>query len=248
MEIKKTYRLKFYEIINELLEYLYPDNITCIICDNPIPKQNTYSLCKDCFNKLDFIIDGCVKCGKKYFNHSLEENLICCTNCKNKKFYFNRAISCISYSELSKKLVFRLKYNNHTYISKYIAKIMKEKLKIENIKYDYILCVPLHKNRLKKRGFNQAQKIAKYLSELVEKPFLDVIKRDIKTKKLYNLGKSKREEELKNAFSVDYDFKNKNVLLIDDIFTTGATVNEISKQLRFNNVSKIYVLTLLSKV
>ena len=125
---------------------------------------------------------------------------------------------------------------------------MKEKLKIENIKYDYILCVPLHKNRLKKRGFNQAQKIAKYLSKLEEKPFLDIIKRDIKTKKLYNLGKSKREEELKNAFSIDYDFKNKNVLLIDDIFTTGATVNEISKQLRFNNVSKIYVLTLLSKV
>ena len=67
MEIKKTYRLKFYEIINELLEYLYPDNITCIICDNPIPKQNTYSLCKDCFNKLDFIRRWLCKMWKKVF-------------------------------------------------------------------------------------------------------------------------------------------------------------------------------------
>ena len=77
---------------------------------------------------------------------------------------------------------------------------MKEKLDLENIKFDYILFVPLHKKRLRKRGFNQAEKIAKDLSKIVDIPYLDNISEKNNTKRLYKLDKEERINELKNAF------------------------------------------------
>ena len=238
--------------INILLEFLYPDNISCILCDNPINKTNTYSMCKECFTNINFILDGCVKCGKPIVNYSLEEqNIEGCNYCLNKGFYFDKVISCIEYTQLSKKIVFGLKYNNKTYMSKYIAQIMKEKLELDNIKFDYILFVPLHKNRMKKRGFNQAEKIAKSLSNLVNIPIIDKIDRKYNTRRLYILNKEERKKELKDAFILkenEENLKNKDVLLVDDIFTTGSTVNEISKLLRVEGVNKIFIMTFLTRV
>ena len=127
---------------------------------------------------------------------------------------------------------------------------MKEKLDLENIKFDYILFVPLHKNRLRERGFNQAEKIANNLSSLIDIPVIDIIGRRHNTEKLYKLGKDDRIKELKNAFIIKdnmIDLKNKNILLIDDIFTTGSTVNEISKVLKISGVNKVFVSTLLTR-
>ena len=198
-----------------------------------------------CFSNINFILDGCIKCGKPIINYSLEEQSIDgCSYCLNKSFYFDKVISCVEYTEISKKIVFGLKYNNKTYLSKYIATIMKEKLDLENIKFDYILFVPLHKKRLRQRGFNQAEKIAMDLSKIVDIPTVD------NTKRLYKLGKEERINELKNAFVIKeniIDLKNKNVLLVDDIFTTGSTVNEISKILKINGVNKVFVSTFLTR-
>ena len=135
-------------------------------------------------------------------------------------------------------------------MAKYISNIMKEKLDLENIKFDYITFVPLHKKRMRKRGFNQSEKIAKELGKMIDIPILDCIYRKSNTNRLYNLNRKERKIELKNAFLVkeNINYANgKNILLIDDIFTTGSTVNEISKLLKLNNVNKIFVMTLLTK-
>ena len=217
-----------------------------MICNNPISKKNTYSICKSCFSELNFILDGCVKCGKPIIYHSLEKQDISgCSSCFNKNFYFDKSISCIEYNDISKNL----KYKNETYISRYIARIMKEKLDLEDIKYDYILYVPLHKKRLNKRGFNQSEKIGKNLSKLNEVPSHDILIRIKNTKRLYKLSKEDRKKELKNVFKIKdtIDLRNKNILLVDDIFTTGSTVNEISKLLKLNGVNKVYIITLLTR-
>ena len=238
-------------IFNVFLDFLYPENISCILCNSPINQSTTYSMCKDCFNDMSFILDGCIKCGKPIINYSLEQQSIDgCRYCLKKSFYFDKAISCVEYTNLSKKMIFGLKYNNKTYLSKYIAIIMKEKLDIENIKFDYILFVPLHKKRLRQRGFNQAEKIAKYLSKIIDVPVVDNIQRRYNTRRLYKLGKEERVKELKNAFIINsnkIDLKNKNILLVDDIFTTGSTVNEISKLLKINGVNKVFIATFLTR-
>ncbi len=238
------------EILKIIINYIYPRNITCIICDKPIKLTNSYSLCGDCFKELNFILDGCNKCGKPIVNRNLErESLIECTYCYNKTFYFDKVISCIEYDDISKKLILDFKYKSKTYLCRYIAYLMKEKFTLEHIKADYILFVPLHKKRLNKRGFNQAEKIANKLGELLEIPVLDCINRIKNTKKLYKLNKEDREKELKNGFEVKENInliKNKDVILIDDIFTTGSTANEISKVLKINGVNSICIFTLLT--
>lgn len=238
------------EIIKDLINYIYPQNISCIICDNPIKLTNSYSLCKSCFKELNFILDECHKCGKPIVNRNLErESLIECNYCYNKTFYFDKAISCIEYDDISKKLILDFKYKSKTYLCKYIAYLMKEKIFLYDIKCDYILFVPLHKKRLNKRGFNQSEKIANKLGELLDIPVLDCISRVKNTKKLYKLNKEDRERELKNGFKVKENIniiRNKDVILVDDIFTTGSTANEISKVLKINSVNSICIFTLLT--
>ena len=234
-----------------ILDFIYPKNISCIICDNPIKLTNTYSICKDCFNKLHFLKDACLKCGKPIIHHNLEyENIKDCPSCTHRSFYFDRAISCIEYDKTSKKMILDFKYKNKTYFCRYVAQIMSEKMELENLSADYLLFVPLHKKRLRKRGFNQAQKIAEDLSDITGIPTLNCIVRCKNTKRLYNLNKKEREQEVKNSFIIkdkDNLLKDRNVILIDDIFTTASTTNEISKLLRLIPVNKITVLTLLTR-
>ena len=301
------------------MDFFFPQNITCLICQKPIDPNNTYSLCKDCFEEMTFIKEECPKCGKPVINRinfekdddeedkftdedikEIEDNCIIltgnsesknavnlniyddeeyilekfeeykegygvnknkdlssskveysrCKFCENKNFYFDRAISCIEYCDKSKVLVLSLKYYGNTYMSRYIAQVMRDKLEFEQLSADYIIPVPLHKKRMRTRGFNQAEKIASYLSDYTEIPIIDCIKRNRNTKRLYALNKFQREKELKNAFEVkdgSEKIKCKRVLLIDDIFTTGTTVNEISKKLKIYGVDEIIVLTFLTR-
>lgn len=296
------------------MDFFFPQNITCLICQKPIDPNNTYSLCKDCFEEMTFIKEECHKCGKPVINRinfdksddeednladedikEIEDNCIIltgnneskdavnlkidddeeyilekfeeyregygkveekkieytrCKFCENKNFYFDRAISCIEYCDKSKVLVLSLKYYGNTYMSRYIAQVMRDKLDFEQLSADYIIPVPLHKKRMRIRGFNQAEKIASYLSECTNIPIIDCVKRNRNTKRLYALNKFQREKELKNAFEVKEDSEEiigKRIILVDDIFTTGTTVNEISKKLKIYGVDEIIVLTFLTR-
>ena len=301
------------------MDFFFPQNITCLICQKPIDPNNTYSLCKDCFEEMTFIKEECPKCGKPVINRinfekdddeedkftdedikEIEDNCIIltgnsesknavhlnidddeeyilekfeeykdgygvnknkdlssskveysrCKFCENKNFYFDRAISCIEYCDKSKVLVLSLKYYGNTYMSRYIVQVMRDKLEFEQLSADYIIPVPLHKKRMRTRGFNQAEKIASYLSDYTEIPIIDCIKRNRNTKRLYALNKFQREKELKNAFEVKEDSEEiigKKIILVDDIFTTGTTVNEISKKLKIYGVDEIIVLTFLTR-
>lgn len=296
------------------MDFFFPQNITCLICQKPIDPNNTYSLCKDCFEEMTFIKEECHKCGKPVINRinfdksddeednladeeikEIEDNCIIltgnneskdavnlkidddeeyilekfeeyregygkveekkieytrCKFCENKNFYFDRAISCIEYCDKSKVLVLSLKYYGNTYMSRYIAQVMRDKLEFEQLSADYIIPVPLHKKRMRIRGFNQAEKIASYLSEYTNIPIIDCVKRNRNTKRLYALNKFQREKELKNAFEVkdgSEEIIGKKIILVDDIFTTGTTVNEISKKLKIYGVDEIIVLTFLTR-
>lgn len=243
--------------IEKIIEIVYPKNLNCIFCNMPISRDNKYSMCKGCFEEIIFIKNGCEKCGKAKINVNLDEDIYIenCSYCKNRKFLFDRNISILEYGELSRKLVFSLKYGKKTYISKIMAEIMTDSLyeldKVQDIEeVDYIIYVPLNKKRLRQRGFNQSQKLAMYFSDFMGIECVDMLIRNKNTKKLHKLNYKNRKKELRNVFSVDENFVNKiegkNIILIDDIFTTGSTVDEISKLLKLNGANSVISLTFLT--
>ena len=163
------------------------------------------------------------------------------------------AVSSFKYEGTAKHLVYKLKYGGAKYaalpLSKYLVEAYKDS-KIQNI--DIVTCVPLSKERLKSRGYNQAQVLAEEFCKLLllENTTLtqnyNLIKRVKNTPTQTSLTKLERRENLKDAFvycEEKDEIKGKNILIIDDIFTTGATVEELTNVFKKNKAGKVYCLT-----
>jgi competence protein ComFC len=124
-----------------------------------------------------------------------------------------------------------------TYISLNYQNIFKQA--------DYICFVPLNSGRQRWRGFNQAEIIGKVFSETFHLPIIKALVRNRNTKTQKDLGKDQRQNNMKNAFSFNnVDIKNKNLILVDDVMTTGATLLEAVKVLKNNGANNIYCVTL----
>jgi len=142
-------------------------------------------------------------------------------------------------------LLFKLKNYKKTFIAYYYAQMIYDKLLVEEeFDYDFITYVPSSKKKLKKRGFNPSERIATHLSKFMGLPLKKILEKNKETKALKNLNPMKRKLTVKNTFNViNKDLKLNKVLLIDDVFTTGATLNECSKVLYENYLCDIITVT-----
>lgn len=219
-----------------LLNLLFPRNIKCIQCNDEIDLNQMYSLCKKCFKSTVFLKGNtCKYCGRLVKVGDI------CLACEKNRYYFTRGYSVIDYNEQSKKLLFQLKNYKKTYIAYYYAQMIYDKLKIEEvIDYDCITYVPSSQKKYNQRGFNPVERIAKHLSRYLDIPYKKLLHKNKSTVALKNLNKMQRKLTVKNAFKViDNDLCFKKILLIDDVFTTGATLNECSKELYENYLCEI---------
>lgn len=234
-------------ILRGLSELIFPYGLKCPFCGSLALGKND-PLCKQCRNQIEETCNGfrpCAKCGR-YIpkGHSF------CQECGGEKifpFILARAIS--PYEGVLKEKIHLYKYLKKRSLAEPLACLMLKVLKDEKSfqAMDAIIAVPLHANRLHERTFNQSEELARVLALKLNIPFFDnVLWRAIDTPTQVNLNKKQRHENLKNAFRLinGDDIKNKNMLLIDDIFTTGATVSEISKVLLNAGASCVAVLTL----
>lgn len=158
-----------------------------------------------------------------------------CFDCTKANHRYSRGYPAFEYNESIKESIFRFKYGNRREYAKFYGKAIMKRygsmLKME--KFDVIIPVPLSRKRLQKRGFNQAELIAneigRYLNIPVDTKSLRK-KKDTRQQKLLN--NNQRHENLKNAFKIyNNGVKLKKILLIDDIYTTGSTVNACSTKL-----------------
>lgn len=246
-------------IYNFLCDLVYPDNLNCLACKEPISRENSYSLCKECFDTIEPISYACQICGKPLERQhdliSLENDEIC-NFCRGKKFSFARNISCLAYDDYSKCFVLPMKYKGHSYLGKICSQIIEEKLRfMDNFndfdlgKVDYLMAVPLSKRRHKKRLYNQSDLIAKALSESLSISYSLDLKRTKDTKRLFKLDEKARKKELRGAFTLENKekYRDKTLLIVDDIFTTGSTLDEIAKILKISGVKEVITVTLLVK-
>lgn len=203
-------------IVSKLLNVLFPERLTCLSCGREAAVGES-GLCRDC------------EMGIETFNSA--------PMMKDIEGY----TAAYLYNEVSGRMVKRLKYNN----AKYLAKPLGESISIPpDWKIDAVVPVPLHYKRLRKRGFNQSELIAKYLCEkngLRLEPSMLVRSRN--TSQQTRLSEAGRKRNVKNAFLGDDSCKGLNVLLIDDVRTTGATLSECAAELKKHGCAKVYAAT-----
>lgn len=238
MEYKKTY-------LDILLDFVYPRNIFCILCEKPIDKSQSYSICELCKNQIQWInTHECEKCGKPMDSLYIASQ---CPDCILVPHSFTKAFSCVVYDDVIKGLVYKLKYKGQRYLSYHMAEIMVDKLFKQDLPaIDVIVPVPLHSQKLRQREFNQAYLLAKHIGKKtgwpVEEQHLVRVK---DTQSQNKLSKEERKQNMKNAFKLDSgkQLKGKNILLVDDIYTTGSTLDACSKELQKSEPQSIIIMT-----
>lgn len=219
-----------------LKDLAFPQGLYCNCCGKCIDDRRSYGLCDHCIRRMKFRISSLPDGGP-----------------------VDEGISVMEYGFYEKQLIFGLKYNRRTYIAPAAAQIMYDGLMTRLaggeecpwLTADVIVPVPVSRERLKERGFNQMERIGRHLSGMtgigLEAGAL-VRKRDTKAQRA--LSSVDRRDNMKEAFAAAESktdkIKNKRVLLIDDIYTTGATAMECAQALKQAGAEKVYFLSLLT--
>lgn len=184
----------------------------------------------------------CIICGVEGF-------LGICSKCKSeiKRVHQQEEIMAYGYyGGVLKKLILNLKYHKSFIAGKVLADLLCQIIIEKKLSIDCICYVPISKDSLKKRGFNQCSVIAKNISSILDIPVIDCLVKVKETKEQKLLGKEERMKNILDAFEIKNKEKlfKKNILLIDDVYTTGATINECKKNIEKCNINKIYLLTI----
>lgn len=165
-------------------------------------------------------------------------------NCASYPKFYIRSASPFVYSKSIKAAVLSLKRIKNKRLAKFFAENMARTVnkKFKNTEFDAIIAVPLHKSKKLARGFNQSELLAKELSAILGVPYLDnVLVRIAKGKAQHTLKYKQRRENIKGLYAAGgIPIECQRVLLVDDVMTSGATMNECAKTLRLEGVSRIY--------
>ena len=231
-------------IFTNLKDAIFPDNYTCIICNDELNEDLRYGICDKCNKSIQYIDDrACVKCGAKLLADSTV-----CTDCKNNERIIERNYSVVVYDGKMRKLIHDFKYSNKRYLKKFLGAMLYDKYRevVEEFRPDIIVAVPLHKDRLRDRGYNQTELLLSMFAGDKEKIVLGNLVRVKDTPHLASMTKEMRRDKIKNSFAVvdEQVFKNKKVMIIDDVYTSGATIDECARVLYKSGAKVVCSLTL----
>jgi ComF family protein len=225
-----------------LLDILYPKR--CPLCGN-IRSFGESGMCSGCEKELVWVKEPvCLKCGKMIEDETKEY----CSDCTRIPKSFERCYPALCYEGRIKDSIYDFKYKNQrSYASFFADCIMKRHGdELKRLDIDGIVPVPVHRHKRKKRGYNQAELIAAELGKALGiKVFPDYIERTADTDPQKELNDTERLKNLNNAFKIGKnDVKLDTVLLVDDIYTSGATMEACTKVLLDYGVNKVYCSSL----
>lgn len=204
--------------LKKILDLLFPYNYVCNMCNSEAYEPQN-GICENCSRKL---------------KRNTEPNSVKISQTDGYSWAF-------LFDKSTQGCIHRLKYFNCRYLGEFLAQFI---LLEEEWQIDFIIPVPLHKKRLKKRGYNQAELIANALGKRLSiEVVADALIRVKDTKTQTTRSKSERAEALEHAFSVIKDVENKNILLIDDVCTTGATLTSCAVALKKAKAAHVYAAT-----
>ncbi len=234
-------------MLQTLLDVLYPAR--CPICGDIIA-PGKQMICEACKGQLIYISEPRCKCCSKPIEEEEQEY---CSDCNRKQFHYNRGFAVWVYNDAMKNSIAAFKYQSKKeYSTFYIHEMLRHYRKaIQGLSIDAILPVPIHRSKYLERGYNQAELLAKGIGKELKLPvYSKLLIRNKKTLPQKNLSDRERFENLSHAFEMrvedlKIDLKSiKKVLLVDDIYTTGSTVEACSILLKSHGIEEVYFIVL----
>ena len=231
-----------HKYLKSIIEFIYP--ATCPLCDARVETHG--ELCADCWTSFNWI-DGakCVHCGFPFASSFDLSPSMMCPTCAAGKCELDIIRSACVYDDASRAAMLPYKHGGHTQYARFMARAMIWALRDTDISPDIVMPVPLARQRLWSRGYNQATLLARPIARAFGVPMdLDSVTRKYRE----NMGhktSAQRAQNVRNVFTVRYPDKirGKKILLVDDVMTTGATFNELRRVLVDAGAGAVYGVT-----
>ncbi len=228
-----------FHVKNQVEEFLYPS--TCIVCGNFSDGKLTCTKCKDKIEETK--PPKCMKCGKHIGDGSKEY----CMDCQRKHHYFDKGIGAFSYNDYLRKSIYDFKYYGVKNLGRLYGEEIAKRYKYEILSWeaDCLIPVPIHYKKERQRGYNQAELLADAIGKELDIPVInDLIVRNINTKPQKELNDIERHKNLEKAFLITQNVvKLKKIIIVDDIYTTGATIDACAKVLKEAGCAKVYYIS-----
>ncbi|MCW8930582.1 MAG: ComF family protein [Gammaproteobacteria bacterium] len=223
------------------MSHLLPKH--CLFCLEKT--QSHFDLCDHCIKSLTLNNHCCQRCASP-LEASLfiarERNITLCGNCLSHHYHYDRVYSPFVYSEEMRYLIKKLKYQKKIHFAQALAKLFLQKIHDTN---DFqlpqtIIPMPMHPKRLRQRGFNQALELSRFFASHYKLPlnYTSLI-RSRYTDLQAGMNAIERQKNVQKAFLVKKPINYEHIALIDDVMTTGSTVNEAAKILKQSGIKKV---------
>ena len=218
----------------KIVDCLFPP--LCHYCREPLHDSRKIRLCDSCFAGVTLLESPlCPLCGYPFLHGSCSDHL--CGTCTLVRPAFDAARGAVLFDGVIRELIHQFKYSGKTMLRRPLALLAADQLNqfVSDSGPNIVIPVPLHKKRLRQRGFNQAILLGEIFAKRWELPLLrNTLRRVRWTEPQVNLSAAERLENVKGAFAVSSssDLSGKKILLVDDVYTTGSTVKECAKILK----------------
>ncbi len=236
--------------LSQALNFLLPT--PCVVCGRMLRTERRVGVCHGCWGQLENYSNFCACCGKPFASEQTAGASLSylCGECRTgDKSYFSYARSAGLYRGAMRELIQAFKYNDQPHLGNYLAAWMLENIPqdmaLDDI--DAIVPVPLHISRLRQREYNQAQILADAVGRSLGKPVVTGgLYRKTFEQPQVGLPHHKRRENIRGAFGIrqPHSLAKRKLLLVDDVYTTGATARECAKMLLSASAAEVRVLTL----
>lgn len=213
----------------------------CLLCHEDV--QQHPAICSHCYDQLPWLTSCCSVC-----SIALPEGVSGpCGECQSSSRAYLKVHALFEYAQPLDSLITKMKFGQQLGAARLLGELMSDYFKHQSIDLSgfAVLPVPLHKQRLRERGYNQSLEVARPLAKAWQLPLLSsAVLRQQPTRAQSGLSAKARVRNLKGAFTVSEQALPASVLIVDDVITTGATINELSKTLAKAGVEKIEIATI----
>lgn len=233
-------------VAKAVLDLVFPRQ--CVCCNGLVYNETMEYLCTECFRRIFWIKPpGCQTCGSPFYG--IVEGKHCCQHCQELEPAFESGHSIFFSKGLGRKFIHAFKYHHGLYLLKDIQRLLEKQNDLQGFfKGAVLVPVPLHPRKKRERGFNQSLLLARCLSAVYsDLTIQEILLRVVDTPSQTGLSRTRRQRNLSKAFILKKETilqQHKKYIVVDDVFTTGATLNACCRVLRQAGLRNLHVFTL----